>query len=441
MGIPVLSHNRATPFTLDGLDGVERAQMPVKARMAVEGASQASKRSMTLALLMALLTGFVASQFLGTVGRPLAVAPSQHPERTARFAIAFFESVNHALASKDAGSLEQVLGSDYVGHAPASATLERRDDLLQQVADLQRTFPGSRLEVEVISSSANLAVVSVELRTATSGSVLDIPLEQSTPGFTIETLRFDGNQVVERWGAAWWPAKLDLLASVAFSPFVATVLQPRLERFTLDAGGSLSLLRDASHLLLVETGTLTVNGTPSQVASGVEPFQVIPGSPIVLSAYGSYSISNTSTVETTFLSLRMHVARVASEQFEAFWASGGFSEGIKSRTVLVSGDDIPSVKGLWTVSIARLTLAPGTALAEHRLEGAELVVVERGAIAVDGRSCASACAHATGDPGGVARGDLVLDAQEGFAVKDSSVAYRPLGTSPATVLWITISRA
>jgi hypothetical protein len=271
--------------------------------------------------------------------------------------------------------------------------------------------------------------------------VLEIPLEQSAPQSSIETLRFEGNQLVERWGAAWWPMEVEPLASVSFMPVAATKLQPRLERVTLDAGGNMSLLPDASHLLLVETGTLTIDGTPTQRVSGVDPFQVDPGSPVALSAHGSYSISNTSNVETTFLHLRMHVSGVASEQFEAFWAAGGFNQGISNRSVLVAGTEIPSVKGLWTVSIVRLSLAPGIALAEHRFEGAELVVVESGTIVVDGRSCASACAHATDGVARAARGDVVLDAQEGFAVQDSSVAYRPLGTGPATMLLIQISRA
>ena len=416
-------------------------QAPITVQIPVEAVGTASRRLMSLALAMALLTGVVVSQLLGVVGRPMDIAPSQHTERTARFALAYYDALNRALSGKDAGPLEALLGHDYVGRSPTAGTLERRDELLTQIEDLRSTFPGARLEAEVLSSSANLAVARVVLAASASGKVLEIPLEQSAPHSSIETLRFEGNQLVERWGPAWWPMELESLASVSFLPVAATKLQPRLERITLDAGGNMSLLPNASHFLLVETGTLTIDGTPTQRASGVDPFQVDPGSPIVLSTHGSYSISKSGDVDTSFMLLRMQVSVVESEQFEAFWESGGFSQGIASRTVLGAGSEMPSVKGLWTVSVARLSLGPGIALDEHQVEGAELLVVEEGTIVTAGQGCASECVHTADGVSTVVRGDVVVDAQEGFAAQDASVAYRPLGTNPTTVLLIRIARA
>jgi predicted ester cyclase len=427
------------PFALAGMEGVTGARTPVTVQIPAEAARTASRHLMTLAMVMALLTGLVVSQLFGVVGRPMDVAPSQHTERTARFALAYYDALNHALSSKDAGPLEALLGHDYIGHVPASGTLERRDALLDQIEDLRSTFPGTRLEAEVLSSSAHLVVVRVVLEASVRGKVLEIPLEQSAPQSSIEILRFEGSELVERWGAAWWPVVLEPLASIDYMPVAATVLQPRLERVTLHIDGRMSLMPNASHLVLVETGTLTVDGTHTQRASGIPPFQIIPGSPTALSAHGSYSISNSGNAETTFLLLRMQLARAKSEQFEAFWESGGFGEGIASRSVLIAGNETPSVKGVWTVSIVRLSLAPGIALAEHRIDGAELLVVEQGTIVVDGRSCTSRCAHTTDGAARVVSGDVVVDAQKGFAVQDASVAYRTLGESPATVLLIQIA--
>ena len=184
---------------------------------------------------------------------------------------------------------------------------------------------------------------------------------------------------------------------------------------------------NASHLVLVETGTLTIDGTPTQRASGMDPLQVAPGSPVALSAQGSYSISNSGNVETTFLLLRMQLAGVASEQFEAFWESGGFSQGISGRTVLIAGSEMPSQKGLWTVSIVHVSLAQGMALAEHHVSGAELLLVEHGTIVAAGQRCASECVHMANGVSRVVGGDVVVEAGEGFAIQDAAVAYRTLG--------------
>ncbi len=81
-------------------------------------------------------------------------------------------------------------------------------------------------------------------------------------------------------------------------------MQLRLERITLAVDGLLSLPANTNHLVLVESGTVTLLGSDRPMRTAT-PVDIQPGELTIAAGSGPYRLTNGGPTEATFLLLRL----------------------------------------------------------------------------------------------------------------------------------------
>ncbi len=398
-----------------------------------------SRRAVTIALVLALMTGLVAGQLASVLHQPFEIVPVQGSGRMALLVDDYYDAVNSLLAGEGSDLLETIVGTDYVGHAGVSETIERKDELLAHLEDLHSTFPKAHLKTQVVSSSVDLVVMRIELVGATQGMLLGTALQRPNTAPDMETLRFAGDRLVERWGVPVSPVELDELGSTSYEPMFAAPMELRLERVTLAMDGRLSLPGNTSHLVLVESGTVTLLGSdrPMHAATAVDLQQ---GELTIASRGGPYRLTNSAQTGTTFLLLRLQWRGTDPSTHSTSTVPPASDEFGANRTTLFTGAALRTPIQPWIVTLTRVTLQAGVVIGTHLVDGAEIVAIETGKLFVAGNACESRCVETHAGRSAFITDDLHLEATEGFAAtRGADVSYEPAGAGETTFLLITIA--
>jgi hypothetical protein len=399
-----------------------------------------SRRVVAIALVLALLTGLVAGQLASVLHQPFEIAPVQGSGRLELLAADYYDAANGLLAGDGSDRFEAIVGADYVGHVDVSQTLERKDELLAHLEDLHSAFPRARMETQVVSSSVDLAVMRVEVVGATQGMLLGTALQRPNPAPHIETLRFAGDRLVERWGAPASPVNIEQLGSTIYEPTIAVPMRLRLERITLAADGLLSLPANTNHLVLVESGTVTLLGSDRPMRTAT-PVDIQPGELTVAAGSGPYRLTNSEQTGATFLLLRL-VWHGPDEGAILSLALPAASKDVgANRITLATSAGLTTDREPWKVTLTRVTLQAGVAIGTHLVDGVEIVALENGKLFVSGSACDSRCVETHDGRSAVITDDLHLEGTEGFAAaRGAEVSYEPAGAGETTFLMITIAR-
>lgn len=418
-----------------------------------ERAGPISRAPAVCAVVLALLTGLTAGQLGGLIGHDFGAQTARPSGRAALLASAYYDAVNAYLSGADPSHLNDLIATDYSGHPGEDSIDEPKDQFLTRLGWFAHAFPHLRVRAEVVSTNPDLAVVQVTIEGTGGGSYEGIPIDIQPNPAAIEILRFEGDLLAEQWSHVWWPGQYALLGSVQAAISTGGVLQPRLERIELQAGGRLALGIGSAHLLLIESGGLTIQGTggPSRTPAypkgesnvlfaGPMAVQLNEGDLALAAGYGPYQLENSGSGPATLLLLRITSGVQNWSQGYPVFPVAAFSDSKISRLALANGSEIVSDSTSWEISIGRVTLTQGSSLSAHLIDRSETVVVESGDLLVMGSSCESTCVVTKEGASQYAPGEMLLQQTQGFsASQGATVSYEPVG-APATFLIVTLSR-
>jgi hypothetical protein len=324
-----------------------------------------------------------------------------------------------------------------------------------RMLDELRPFVGSEgLTATSLTSSGNLVRFSVEMPKA-DAVILGLPIAQTEDSVHIEILRIADGGIAERWSDLHLPVAVTSLASITWNPQTATQVVPAIERITMLRGSTMTLRYGTAHIVLVESGSLTVIGTPRGAASNLpefppdaaaiadaEPVVGLPGSAVLAAGSSPYTIVNDGPAVARALLIRIAGYALSTDQ-PTFGTLGASQDdvGVQIETLSAS-NALPNHKGDWTIEIGRATLAPGTTIPVHGVAGSELILVEEGALDAKLGPCGGRCIRTDAGAGAIAVEQTTLQVGQGISASDGATsAYEVASAIPATLLIVTVAPA
>ncbi len=251
------------------------------------------------------------------------------------------------------------------------------------------------------------------------------------------------------------PVTLTPLASAVWDPPPARQLLPAAKRMTVLSGSTMTLQLGTAHVILVESGALTITGSPRGGASSLpefssdsteladaQPLVALPGSVVVAAGNSPYRIANEGPAVARALLIRIAGYALSTDlpSVDAIGTSQN-DVGVQIETLSVA-NALPNRKGGWTIEIGRATFAPGTTIPTHEVAGSELIVVEQGALEANLGPCAQRCIQTIEGAGAFAIEQSPVRAEQGISASDGATsAYRVAGSAPATLLIVTVAPA
>jgi hypothetical protein len=216
----------------------------------------------------------------------------------------------------------------------------------------------------------------------------------------------------------------------------------------------MTLRLGAAHVIVVESGALTIEETPpgsssvpefssdSQGSPVAEPVVALPGLAVVATSHRRYRIANEGHSVASALLIRIAGQLLPVDQpgFGAFGTSQN-DPGVQID-ILSTAIELGNRAGPWKVEIGRATLAPGTVIPPHEVAGAELMLVEQGALDARLSACDQHCVQTIEGAGAFATDRAPVQAGQGISAGDGATTeYLVTGSTPATLLIVTVTPA
>lgn len=382
----------------------------------------------------------------------------------------FYAAANEVLRTGDAAALGDLVAPGLVEHPTRAGLPGGRDGLVAALRSARAAAPALLLVVDEATSQGDRVTAVLHAEGVSEAAFLGIPLGAAyAPWGSIDVFRIADGAIAEHWGVPVPAATFASLAEATVAIPPAPVRALRVERRTYPPGARDTAEADGPVLLLAERGTLTVaveraaaaparlihRAPPTGRAGAGEPIGpadravLVPGDLLVLPQGSRFRAVNYEDAPSTVLVVAVHPPEVpaggdAPDQRPV--APGGAhdapgSAGITTEPLALAwglGEDLP-VEAV--VRIGRIALGPGAVVPPHAVGGAEVLLVEGGAVALT--SAGESAWIARGDPPGTSwESATVLEPGAGVIVTDgASAAYEAAGPDAATVLVVTIAPA
>jgi hypothetical protein len=169
---------------------------------------------------------------------------------------AFYEGIDQILAGGDASALEQVVTSDFVDHDSADAMDRSAGELVDQLTAFGASFPGTRLHVTDIQSSASSLVAAVAPMELGSAQVAGMTLAVQPMRGGYEVLSIRNGKVSERWSVGLPELTATTFDDSEYSPGMTANVTTRLYRVALPQGTERTWWGDGSSVVIVERGSV-----------------------------------------------------------------------------------------------------------------------------------------------------------------------------------------
>jgi predicted SnoaL-like aldol condensation-catalyzing enzyme len=409
-----------------------------------------------LALVLALLSGVVLAETRLLVLAPV-VDPGGDPQVRANEALVgrFYAAVNDALATGDDASLAAVLATDFVDHDPRPGATDDRAGFLRAVQSLHAVDLALRLTVLDAMAQGDRVAVWVGIDGGEDGRFLGLAVRDAQLWSSVDVFRVRAGLVAEHWSESATLAGFDPILDVTVAIDQPTSKYLTLDRWVYAPNARETWATDFGFLVvLVETGTLTAAldpgspapaqlvprgaaGTPSDerpVAPG-EAATLQPGDALVVPRLDRFDLRNDATETAVALAVG---ATSPKPQPDLISATPGATEAAGNPHQHLAGgmaEHLPA--GRLTVAIGRVVLAAGDELPAHRVDVADLVAVESGAMAV---TVDGGAAWVTSDGAGTDRSNGgTVSAGSGVIVDERTGAgYGASGESPLGLLLVTV---
>lgn len=457
------------PYALDGRVPVKRIPMIISrvdrvlsssaAQVGVGRGSLSPERSggvsgfALLALVLMLLTGLTLGQLVPLGGAAFEKSSVKSTEAT-RIGLEFYDAIEAYFATGQTGALRELVHPTFVDHFQGQTSARGFGALLRQLETLHAFAAEGRITATPASSSADLVrfAISIPPR-AEATSILGLPVIHPEVIEYIETLRITDGQVAERWSELQTPVTSTSLASFSWDPPPASSILPAIKRITVLSGSSMTLRYGATHIIVVESGALTINGDPGRTFSNLPEFPsgsaslvrdtsvvALPGAIKVVTGSSTYQIVNDGPAVARALLIKVAGFEYSSNVPEFSTAgTSQYDSGVQIE--LLAGASLESSrKGASSIEIGRVTLAPGTRVPEHEVEGSELFFVEAGILDADFGTCARGCIRTVdGSVSSITEQRLIRAGEGVGASNGATTSYRVAGEEPVTLLVVTVS--
>jgi len=401
-----------------------------------------------VALALALLTGLTLGQMNLPIGETIEPSSSQSSSAS-QTGKEFYDAIDSYLTNGDASKLRTLVQPDFIDHTAGDPTAPGIEASLRHL-DAMRSFDaGTRLKAIWVSASGDLARFAISIAPRPIDHALGAPINESTFSEGSETLRVTDGRVAERWSDRQSAVPVTSISSIAWDPPAASQTLPAIERVTMLSGSKLTLKIGTTHVIVVEKGALTIEGTApgaddsnTEVASGATgswPMVARAGSTVVTTNNSPYRITNEGSGAASALLIRLAGFVLPGDDpvIDAIGTSQN-DVGVQIET-LSAAIELPQHMGVWTVEIGRVMLPPGTIIPPHEVNGSELVYVERGALETDFGNCGNRCIQTIDGIGAFANDRRLCHAEHGLSASDgATIAYRVAGSTSASLLIVSL---
>lgn len=396
-----------------------------------------NKLTVTIAVLMALLTGLILSQ-IGMLALRPAPVESRPSARALSIAQSFYDDLNNVLATGDR-SIGSAVTSTFVEHTPDGQADRTLPEMIDHLLAMRATWPQLRLTVVDLEQHDQMVAARLKIDPGQPAVIPGIPLQAATAGEFLEFLQIESGGVTARWESGTPVVTADIRADIPWDD--PSFDLPAIQQIALGPGDSLQLPLDASLVLLSETGSVMLD------RAGKDPLGINHASREPLQE-GEMRILEGA--KDRFLTIRN-----ASGDPAALWA---FSTG--RRAIGGSGGPeatpepgsptlvafLPvqrsssTVDGAAQLSITRLVLPPGATVPVHALGAIEEIAVLDGSIEVTvGEDRALLCRDGAAQP---FDGTETVAAGEGVSARETtSLGYHVTGLRAATILVMRVQLA
>jgi hypothetical protein len=406
-----------------------------------------------VSLALALLTGLTLGQMHLLGGEFIELSPGVSRETT-RTGMDFYDSINAYLATGEPDRLRMLVQPDFVDHAAGDEAMPGIEAFLRQLDTLRAFDAGARLNATPLSVSGDIVRFTVSIAPGADAQVLGLPFAGIERFPASDAVQIADGRVAERWSDLQLPVAMTSLASIAWDPPAASQMLPAIERITMLSGSTLTFKVGTAHIIIVEQGELTikeaahapVSRNPIVAPSSVQiarsdALVALPGS-VVVAVSNPYRVTNAGLGAASALLIRIAGYALPSDRpaFGAFGTSRN-DVGVQLET-LSAAIALPNHKGDWTIEIGRATFATGTTVPAHEVAGSELIYVEQGTLETDHGACARHCVQTIEGARTFASDSGFLQVGHGFSASDrATTAYRVAGSTPATLLIVTVMPA
>jgi predicted SnoaL-like aldol condensation-catalyzing enzyme len=403
-----------------------------------------------LALLLALAGGVVIADL-----RLLVLVPFGDGDDSAANAAVvrrFYAAVNAMLASGDVTPLDRLVAADFVDHTPPPGIPADRAGLIGYLRTLHTTQPDLWLTAVDLVAQGDRVAALVRVEGTTGTPVADLPPFAGRVWSTLDLFRIASGRIVEHWADAAGRATVEPLLAITVPVESPATKLVEVGRLTYPPLATDSYWASGPTLLIVEAGDLAIDhdristDAATIVRATTEPHPLPPGESatlgrgdaVVLGRRSRYRVRNDGATPAVVLT----VWAGNSGGPRATGADAGTGQGTPTRWVTYESlaGGVPAIlpADRATVTIGRIALTPGAAVARHRVANAELAVVESGSVALtvtDGhaweREAPDASINQMADSPLPSGAGIALDA-------GATVAYRPAGSEQVTMLLIAI---
>lgn len=393
-----------------------------------------TRRAATTAIILALLTGIVLGQ-LGSLAvhpgdaRPAASKSSPRALVTAR---SFYESIDRLLVSGDR-SIESIVTPEFVDHQSNGDDERTLPEMIDWLLALRATWPHLRIQVVDLQQHDRLIAVRLNIDPGDPSSLPGVPLTTSLPHQVREFLRVEVAVVAERWAAA---AQLPVVTrGMNFEDHWsdAALVAPGIEQIVLDPGRSVHLWPREQIIIWTESGSVQFDRAGVDLEGNRRSLQdPLDAGQIRIQEGGTpLSVRNVSIEPAEIWLLSNDISR--TEQHASSESTTELAQ--PSIVAFIPLHVSTGVRGSpRRLSIAHLTLPPGSMVIPHTPGIVEEIAVLSGVIEVNvDRGRALVCTD--GNTAQPFDDTVTISTGQGVSANESaSLGYRAAGPQPATIL-------
>ncbi len=379
---------------------------------------------MVIALALSLLAGVVLGHLTAVVSS--SVSPTASGSQSERVQ-AFYDGVNRYLATGDDAFL-RLLAPGFQERSTVGDDDGAASTLLARLDTLRRSAIPPRFTVEEIHELGSLVEVRVSTGIPATFDVAGLSVVTALPPSTIEFVQLQGDAIVAHWSQAGWipeigqtlDTQLPLDAAQRFAFDLGTVV--------LDPGAELELPRAIAAWLVVEAGLIAID-------DGVTRFRLDSGESHEMTGPGLTRIRNPESGRAVIwlASLKEPNSASAYEQDSSDLPSG------VTITPLAWGSQFePEAVGRARIRLARATVPPGSQIVADGTGYVSAIAVIDGELEVTVQQGTALHCRADGLAATI-RDHEKIPAGDGIAtLPDASLSYRVSGSTPTTLLVLTI---
>jgi hypothetical protein len=393
--------------------------------------------TVTIAVLMALLTGLILSQ-IGSLALHPAPVQSRPSAQALTVAQSFYDDLNNVLSTGDR-SIDSAVASAFVEHTPDGQADRTLPEMIDRLLAMRGTWPHLRITVVDLEQHDQLVSARLQIDPGKPAAIPGIPLQAASSGEALEFLQIENSGVVARWEAGPPVATVDLRADIAWDD--PSFDLPAIQQIPLGPHASLQLPLDASIVLVGETGSVLLDqgGTDSLGTSRSSREPVRAGEVRILQGAKDrvLAVDNPSADPAAFW-----VFSTGRRAIDGSTGPEATPEPDSPALIAFLPVQRPSslIGGATQLSITRLTLPPGATVPVQELGAIQEIAVLDGALEVTvGAERALLCSDGAAQP---FDGTETVAAGEGVSAREStSLGYHVTGLRPATILIMRIQLA